>query len=354
MKNKIVFGLIVAGLLVLLVAWPAVKTIRMADLIAIGAPAWPVGFPELSVSAERARLERLGAGYTVPGNAADIYHLYLPGERQEGAWEVSEELLSVDLLKPENDEQRALVDKAIEDYGPDLDRLLEASRKKDYQLWGVYFQVDQTKSLFAQEYPKYLNLLALARLLAARGDKLDKQGETAEAEEHYLAVVRIGGHLEREPLLIGYAIGRSIKNIGAQKLVALHQESGRPDLATAWTLYNESQEARPAPWAKFMALAVTMSPEKFSDLIKDDDLPVSLRLEALNQRHLCLIYRPGRINLIKESARCAFRGTPQWVLDLEEEMAVKDDLWKMFMENLKAHGPRELLKQAEIMKVAEL
>ena len=316
MKRRII-GLIMAASLA---AWPA-----------LSAPDWSA----LSISAELARVQKLGQEPAGPGNAADVYLPYLKGEAKitQEPWFSG---ISMGMLNDPKEGDADKLKNAADAASDDLAKIMAASAIKESKIWGVYWKPDVKVTVMEQELPKYMNLYKLSALLMYRGREKEKAGDHKAAIEQYAAAFRIGGHMEREADIIGYSMGTALKREAAKRLGPAYQAAGDEAAAAAWAEYLKAAEQRQevrkgilneqTGFPSFDQPAV----EKF---VRDRDMPFALRLDLLLSKHYCLYDRYMMV-------RCIAIGEPGWVADLEDEFAKERELNQMFVDQLRAHKAR--------------
>lgn len=278
---------------------------------------------KLSVSAEQARLTELGVTQTEPGNAAETYAAYLmdkaPIVKAEWFFQVTWSKVET----PKDQAEKDLIAKGVKEAGADLDLLVAAGKRKDYQFWGPFWKPDPKANALNPGIPSYFTLTRLVSLLAARGKDLEAQGNATAAAEQYLAVVRIGNHLEREPIGLGYMFGMGLKKHGAQALAALY-EKGNPELAGKWKKYVEILDPRRAIIKMFFKDSAQWPPARAEAFIRNTDMPTSLRLEVLSFQNYC-----GQSTTA--AAKCKALGPPDWVKKLKKEAPFSDPQAKIIL-----------------------
>jgi len=281
----------------------------------------------------------MGVEHSKAGNAADVYIAYLNQDPEIVKQDWYKALGDVDILKPADAAAKKAVADALKAAGPDLDKLYEASKMKDFTLWGPHFKVDQEKHWVMWEIPNFVPMRQLCRLMIVRAEQMEAAGKQAEAREQMLAVVRIGNHFENSPMLIGFAIGHVYKQIGAKGLSEYHQRQGNQDGVRAWTLYHDILKMRAPAAMNFVNRIPDLSETHAESLILDQDLPKCARLEAVVQLHYCT---KDRTSFLK----CIAMGTPDWVVEIENKLAVQEPDLKPFIDNVQAHPAREELWRA--------
>jgi len=286
----------------------------------------------LSVSAEKARVEKLGVLPVGPGNAADLYLPYLKDEapitKEPWFTEISLSMLN----EPEEGDAEKL-STAGQAASADLAVLLQASAIKESKVWGPYWKPDLSKNVLEQDAPRYINLLRLGEIMMAQGEQLQKTGNNEGAAERFIAVFRVGNHLEAERDVLGYSIGLLMKKEAAKRLAALYNQTGDQAKAQLWSDYLKTGEARIEARKKFyneQEGTPSWDQAQVEKFVRDPDMPFPLRFDLLMSRHYCL---HDKIMF----ARCLLIGAPGWVTDLEDEFAKQDELSKLFIEHLRAY-----------------
>lgn len=284
-------------------------------LLGLAAVASDLDLKLLSESAERARLTELGLGYTDPGNAAEDYWPYFNGSAplMKAPWwkKITE------LMKSEDPAGKAALHQAIQEAGPELDRLLAASRKKDYQLWGVFIKPDPKTNIVELKAPEYFDLFVPVRLLMARAQELEAGGEKKAVEEHYFAVIRIGNHLEQDPLTMSYILGNALKTSAASALVKFYETQGAAETAKKWDQYLSQLKARKETVRLIGEAMIYWSQAQAEPFIRNEDMPTCYRLEALANRVYCMESKEAGL-------KCKAMGPPAWVKKLKKEVAFED------------------------------
>ncbi len=316
-------------------------TLMMVTALLAGLAAWaaPTKWQALSVSKEAERAKLMGVEYTKDGNAADVYIAYMTKDPEIAKLDWYKAIRNVKITEPADAAEKKAVAAAVVAAGPDLDKLYEASQMKDFKLWGPHYKVDPEQHWALWEIPNFLPMRQLCKLMVARAGELEAAGKKAEAREQLLAVVRIGNHFEDSPMLIGYAIGLSFKQIGAKGMSDFHERQGNQDGVRAWTLYHDFTRARAPAAMQFVHALFGESDVYATSLLLDQDLPQCARLEAAVQLHYCT---KDRTSFLK----CIAMGTPDWLVETENKLAAQDPDLKPFIENIQAHPAREELWRA--------
>jgi len=301
-------------------------------------------WPELSIEAEKKRVELLGIDSTGPGNAAAAYAPYLTDEApvlKSDAWDKA---MDVDILGPENAADKEVVDKALEELEDELASLIKGSRRKDYEFWGKFMELDKEKDVISQPVPSYVNFLHLSKFMVARSQRLDKAGDYEGAKESLLAIGRTGNHFSRDYYLIGYMVGTALKSTAAKHLAKLEDSHGNKEAAAKWLLYKDLMDTRQKSYYKFTSYVTKAEEEEVKSLLLNEDVPFSFRFEALIWQHFCV---EGGLTFNFNTLKCIVTDTPDWVLEIEEELASRDPLYKQYIDILRAQKPSDAISFRE-------
>ncbi len=284
----------------------------------------------LSTKAEAERMETLGVVFTEPGDASDDYMPYLKNEAPITQKDWFSDIRYSMIEEPEAGDKEKL-SSALKEAAEDLNIMVKASRKKECNVYGKHIKPNVEKTFYADDILNYISVMRLCVLLSARAEELADQGKFDEAKEQGLAVMRIGSHMENDPIFIGYVLAAAIKKNGAKSMVTVCEKSQSPGEVKAWKMYLDVLKGRELVRnSLFMEFQFSFGEEDMRKLVAKEDFPRAMKLELISGKYYCIESKSMFL-------RCAALGPPDYVIEVMDQFAKESEINKLFMDQLKAH-----------------
>jgi hypothetical protein len=305
------------------------------SLSLFGAKVPDEGWDYVSWQSEKRLLERAGLDFPDSGNAAELYYPYL----SQGAWTLDRQSFDKvpmdEILAPSDEAQKEKINNLAGSVNDDLAAIMEASGRKEYVLWGVYWTPDPKKTPLAVSVPEYMDLAKLSCLIIFQGKQLEKEGDYDKAEMRYLSAARTGLHLQRDPLALAFIHGARLCGKAATAMSSLEKLRGNDEAGEKWQDLAEYMNRRAEVSGGLLSrMQDKWGRERTELFVKDTDMAYPLRLDCLVENHYCL----------KSTAackRCRLTGPPLWVRQLEDELKWEDPQAEIIMALLKNRAEKE-------------